>query len=452
MLFVLGDYRISGRGASAIAADIESAVGTGALRPGESLPPLRELAERLEVNPNTVAAAYRLLRDRGVIETAGRRGSRVRSRPATAPRDEIRIDVPSGVRDISEGNPDLALLPPLDGALAAAAAHHALAPALYGGPPVDADLAAMARAGLDADGVPAGPIGITSGSLDAIERVLAAHLRPGDAVAVEDPGWGATLDLVPAMGLRAVPVGVDDDGPLTADVARAIRAGARALVVTDRGQNPTGAAVSAARARELRALLADHRHVLVIDDDHVHGLVDLPLHCLSGVTDHWALVRSTAKAYGPDLRLALYTGDAVTVDRVRGRHRLGAGWVSHLLQRALLHLWETGAVDPARTARGYGERRDALVRALDRRGIAAHGRSGMNVWVPVSDETGAVAGLLQRGWAVAPGARFRLGSPPGVRLTVSTLTPADVEPLADAVAGVLRPAGPGTAAGRGRYG
>jgi DNA-binding transcriptional MocR family regulator len=438
MCFVLGEYRITGRGASAIAADIESAVGSGALRPGGTLPPLRELARELDVNPNTVAAAYRLLRDRGVIETAGRRGSRVRARPATAPREQIRIDVPAGTRDVSTGNPDTALLPPLADALAEAAAHHARDPALYGGPAVDAELARLARAALDADGVPDGPIGVTSGSLDAIERVLAAHLRPGDAVAVEDPGWGSVLDLVPAMGLRPVPVAVDDDGPVPADVARALAAGVRALVVTDRGQNPTGAALSQARAGRLRELLAGYPHVLVVDDDHVHGLTGLPLHCLSGATDHWMLVRSTAKAYGPDLRLALYTGDAVTVDRVRGRHRLGAGWVSHLLQRAVVHLWRTGAVDPQATARSYDARRDALLRALGERGVTAHGRSGMNVWIPVPDETGMVAGLLQRGWAAAPGARFRARSAPGVRLTVSSLTPDDIAPLADAVAAVLR--------------
>jgi DNA-binding transcriptional MocR family regulator len=438
---VIGEYRITGRGASAIAADIEAAVSSGALRPGAPLPPLRDLARDLDVNPNTVAAAYRLLRDRGVIETAGRRGSRVRPRPATSARETIRIDVPPGVRDISTGNPDTALLPPLAAALADAAAHHAASPALYGGPPIDADLARLARAAFDEDGVPAGPIALTSGSLDTIERVLSAHLRPGDAVAVEDPGWGSVMDLVPALGLRPVPVALDDEGPLTAEVARALAAGVRALIVTDRGQNPTGAALSAERAAELRQLLAAHRHVVVIDDDHLHGLVEHPLHCLSGATDHWALVRSTAKAYGPDLRLAVCTGDEVTVGRVRGRHRLGAGWVSHLLQRAVVHLWQSGAVDPAATARSYTARRQALLDALDRRGIAAQGRCGMNVWVPVGDETGAVAGLLQRGWAVAPGARFRLRSAPGIRLTVSPLTAEDVEPLADAVAAVLSRAG-----------
>ncbi|SNS60360.1 aminotransferase class I/II-fold pyridoxal phosphate-dependent enzyme [Actinacidiphila glaucinigra] len=439
MLFVLGEYTFTGRGAADIAASVERAIGEGALAPGAALPPLRELAAGLGVNPNTVAAAYRLLRDRGVIETAGRRGSRVRRRPATTARDEIRLEVPPGVRDLSTGNPDTALLPPLAEALAEAAARNARQPMLYGQAPVEEELATLARAAFDADGVPAGPVGLTSGSLDAMERALVAHLRPGDAVAVEDPGWGSVFDLVPALGLRAVPVGVDDDGPLPHDVDTALRQGARALIVTDRGQNPTGATLSAARAGELRAVLGGHPQVLVIDDDHVNGLTELPLHPLAGSTAHWMLVRSTAKAYGPDLRLAVLTGDPVTVDRVRGRYRLGPGWVSHLLQHTVAHLWRTGAVDVPAVSAAYAARRDALVRALADRGVAAYGRSGMNVWVPVPDETAAVARLLQAGWAVAPGARFRLDSPPGIRITVSPVTVDEVPALAEAVAGAVRP-------------
>ncbi|MFD8294056.1 aminotransferase class I/II-fold pyridoxal phosphate-dependent enzyme [Streptomyces lavendulae] len=440
---MLGEYRITGRRASDIAASIETGVGSGALAPGAVLPPMRELAGELGVNPNTVAAAYRTLRERGVIETDGRRGSRVRARPATAPRDSLRTAVPEGVRDVAEGNPDVSLLPSLDAALAAAARWYARKPPLYGQDPVLPDLARIARADLDADGVPAGPVAVTSGALDGIERVLAAHLRPGDAVAVEDPGWGAMLDLVPALGLRTLPVAVDDEGPVPAAVERALGEGVRALVVTARAQNPTGAAVGAARARELRELLARHPGVLVIDDDHGHGIVDVPLCPLSGVTRHWALVRSTAKAYGPDLRLAVLTGDAVTLDRVRGRQRLGPGWVSRLLQRTVVELWTSGALDKEAVARSYGLRRDGLIAALAERGVRAHGRSGMNVWVPVADETAVVTRLMTAGWAVTAGARFRVEAGPGVRITVSGLSPAEVGPLADAVAAAVRPASGG---------
>ncbi|MFD3476215.1 aminotransferase class I/II-fold pyridoxal phosphate-dependent enzyme [Streptomyces sp. NPDC058695] len=437
---MLGEYPIEGRRAAEIAASVERAVGKGDLQPDQLLPPMRELAQHLGVNPNTVAAAYRTLRERGVIETAGRRGSRVRSKPATTARELIRVDVPAGVRDVSNGNPDTALLPPLAEAFAWAAAQGDKAPVLYGDGPLEPELARHARVAFDEDGIPGGPVAVASGSLDAIERVLAAHLKPGDAVAVEDPGWGSMLDLVPALGLRLVPVGVDDDGPLPDAVERALSAGARALVITDRAQNPTGAAVTAPRARALRKVLAAHKDVLLIEDDHGHGIVDLPLHPLAGVTRHWAFVRSAAKAYGPDLRIAVLTGDAVTVDRVQGRQRLGPGWVSRILQRAVARLWTEGAVDTGTVAASYGRRRDALIAALAGRGVEAHGRSGLNVWVPVPDETGAVARLLHAGWAVAPGARFRMGAAPGVRITVSTLGADDIGPVADAVASATGPA------------
>ncbi|WP_280912669.1 aminotransferase class I/II-fold pyridoxal phosphate-dependent enzyme [Streptomyces sp. SAI-208] len=431
---MLGEYRIEGRRAAEIAASVERAVGAGELAPGQLLPPMRELAADLGVNPNTVAAAYRTLRERGVIETSGRRGSRVRSKPATTGREYIGVEVPEGVRNVANGNPDPALLPPLAPAFAAAAAQGDREPVLYGEATVDPDLSRLAREALDADGVPGGPLAVASGSLDVIERVLAAHLKPGDTVAVEDPGWGSLLDLVPALGLRVAPVGVDDEGPRADDVRLALESGARALIVTDRAQNPTGASVTATRAHALRAVLADHPDVLLVEDDHGHGIVDLPLHPLAGVTRHWAFVRSVAKAYGPDLRLAVLTGDEVTVDRVHGRHRLGPGWVSRITQRAVVHLWADGVLDTAEVAAAYRERRDRLIGALAERGVEAHGRSGLNVWIPVPDETGAVSRLLHAGWAVAPGARFRMGAPQGIRVTVATLKEAEVAPLADAVA------------------
>ncbi|MFJ9607504.1 aminotransferase class I/II-fold pyridoxal phosphate-dependent enzyme [Kitasatospora sp. NPDC101176] len=442
---MLGDYPLKGRRASEIATHIEQGVSSGRLAPGTALPPLRDLAAELGVNPNTVAAAYRLLRDRGVIETAGRKGSRILPRPALTPRDQIRIPVPPHARDLSHGNPDPALLPDLGPALAAAAEAARAEPVLYGHPAVDPRLLALARASFEADGLPGGPIALASGSLDTLERILVTRLRPGDAVAVEDPGWGSLLDLLPAIGLRPVPVRLDDEGPLPGPLAAALAEGARAVVVTSRAQNPTGAALTAHRADELRDVLAGHPDVLLIEDDHGHGMVEQPYHPLVGAgTRQWAVVRSAAKAYGPDLRLSVAVGDEDTVGRLTGRLRLGAGWVSLLLQRTVAELWRTDAAPVARVAGVYRTRRDALLDELAARGIAAHGRSGLNVWLPVPDETSALAALVQRGWVAAPGARYRLQSPPGLRITTSRLDPADARRLAEDLAGVLGAGGVGS--------
>ncbi|KND36075.1 aminotransferase class I/II-fold pyridoxal phosphate-dependent enzyme [Streptomyces acidiscabies] len=433
---MLGEYPIQGRRAVDISASIERAVGEGALELGQLLPPMRELAVTLGVNPNTVAAAYRILRERGVIETQGRRGSRVRARPATTGRERAVVSVPVGVRNLADGNPDPALLPALGPAFVAATAGRA--PVLYGEAPVDAELGRLARAAFDADGVPAGELVVASGALDAVERVLGVHLKPGDSVAVEDPGWNRMLDLVPALGLRVFPVAVDDEGPVVEGMRAALEFGVRAVVVTDRAQNPTGAALSAGRARELRRVLGEYPEVVVIEDDHGDGIVDLPLHPLAGVTRHWAFVRSVAKAYGPDLRVAVMTGDAVTVDRVRGRQRLGAGWVSLVVQRAVVWLWERGGVEPVVVGGVYRGRREMLIGALRERGVEARGRSGLGVWIPVEDETGVVARLLRGGWAVAAGGRFRVNSGPGIRVTVSTLREGEVGEFAQAVAEAVK--------------
>jgi DNA-binding transcriptional MocR family regulator len=80
-----------------------------------------------------------------------------------------------------------------------------------------------------------------------------------------------------------------------------------------------------------------------------------------------------------------------------------------------------------------------LIEELAKVGIAAQGRSGLNVWIPVADENAIVQSLLEAGWAVRPGAAYRVRSAPGIRVTISALKPADARRFASDFAGALRP-------------
>jgi DNA-binding transcriptional MocR family regulator len=428
---------IAGATANEIADSVERAVRLARLLPGDRLPPIRQLGLRLGVSPTTVAAAYGRLRARGVVTARGRGGTAVAGRPPLPVAGAPAV-LPPGVRDLTHGGPDPALLPPLEEALAAVDRR----PHLYGEDPVLPELAALATAQLAADGVPVAGLAVVGGALDGVERVLAAHLRPGDRVAVDDPGFPPALDLVRALGLRPEPVPVDDDGPLPDGLAGALAAGCRAFVTTLRAQNPTGAAATPARLGELRRVLDANPEVLLVEDDHAGPVAGAPGVTLAGDDrPAWAHVRSVSKWLGPDLRLAVLTGDPGTVARVQGRQLVGTGWVSHLVQGLAVAMWSApgGAALLEAGRETYRRRREALAAELAARGVRAHARSGLNVWVPVAEEGTATRRLLEAGWAVLAGERFRLRSQPAIRVTVSTLDVADAPRLAGDIEAATAP-------------
>jgi len=430
---------IRGSNATTIASSIENALHSGTLGGGQRLPAIRELAKTLRVSPVTVAAAYRLLRTRGLAAGDGRRGTalRVQAHLAAMPAEVRNPDKGRGLIDLATGNPDPTLLPSIGPAI------QALDPntRLYDGSLDVLALVAFAAGEFAADGVAAGPVAVTSGSLDAIERLLLESVRPGDRVAVEDPTFPALLDLLGFLGLVAVPVSVDDEGARPESLERVLAPRVPAVVLSLRAQNPTGAAISERRAADLVRVLRQRPQALLVEIDDSAAVSGSPLVTLTGGREHWAVVRSTSKWLGPDLRVAVTTGDAVTIARLQRRQVVNVRWVSHLLQNLTLALWS----DPssgrllARAAEVYAERRHALIDALAVRDIHAHGRSGFNVWIPVREETATVQALAERGWAVAAGERFRLKSPPAIRVTTSALLPEEARRLAGDLAAAIRP-------------
>jgi DNA-binding transcriptional MocR family regulator len=426
---MLIQYRPRGRNASEISRDVETALREGRVAPGVALPPVRGLAAELGLSPVTVAAAYRELREKGIARGNGRAGTRITGAPPIGPRPPL--VAPAGVRNLLAGSPDPALLPDLP----------AVTPPrrLYGDPPVLPRLGRLAAERLRADGIDPQHLAVVGGALDGVERVLQAWLRPGDRVAVEDPGYPPVLDLLTAMNLGAVAMAVDEFGVRPGALRGALDRGCQAVLFTPRAQAPTGAAWDAGRAGELSELLAARPGVGVIEDDHAGPVSGAAAHTVTGGAGRWAAVRSVSKSLGPDLRLAALAGDAVTVSRVEGRQALGTGWVSGLLQETVAELWADRATGRllTRAADEYARRRRALIDALAARGVTATGRSGLAVWVPVADEPAVIGGLLERGWAVAPGERFRIASPPGIRIGTGTLTGEEASRLAADIAECL---------------
>ena len=204
--------------------------------------------------------------------------------------------------------------------------------------------------------------------MDGVERVLQAHLRAGDRIAVEDPGYAGVLDLVGAMGLVPQPVPLDDFG--VRPEALAVGAGRRARARSSSPRAPrTRPAPPSTRSgpAPCARVLDRHPDVLLIEDDHAGPVAGTPALTLAHPRKpRWAVVRSVSKSLGPDLRLALLAGDATTVARVEGRQALGAGWVSHVLQGAVASLWTNAATDRRLrdAAQSYTRRRRALVEAL----------------------------------------------------------------------------------------
>ncbi|MEM7276039.1 MAG: GntR family transcriptional regulator, partial [Actinomycetota bacterium] len=94
----------SPRTAAALLAVVEAQIMAGTLAAGDRLPPVRAAAADLDLAPNTVAAAYRQLSERGLVTGEGRRGTFVADRGPAEPR--VTAPIGSGLVNLADGNPD----------------------------------------------------------------------------------------------------------------------------------------------------------------------------------------------------------------------------------------------------------------------------------------------------------------------------------------------------------
>jgi GntR family transcriptional regulator/MocR family aminotransferase len=306
---------------------LRSAVLEGRLKPGDALPPSRELARRLEVSRNTVAIAYERLAAEGFVDGKVGSGTYVRrdvglarrSRPAP-PRSSVRprqvwTSLPASpvIRedptfDLRAGIPDAAAFPfeawrrLVTRELRPAAVGHGMYGEAAG---LDRLRVAIAHHVGMSRGVRAmaDDIVVTNGTQQAIDIIGRVLLDPGAGVAVEEPGYPPPALALIAQGARVVRVPVDRHGL----VVDAIPTGVRLVVVTPSHQFPLGMPMPLERRLALLAWAQRHGAAIVEDDyDSQFRFAGRPIEPLQTLDREGRViyVGTFSKVMLPTLRLA----------------------------------------------------------------------------------------------------------------------------------------------------
>jgi GntR family transcriptional regulator / MocR family aminotransferase len=402
-----------------IADAIAHEITRGRLRPGEKLSSSRVLATQLEVNRNTVIAAYDELRAHGWIAAEPGRGvfivgvpPAVRAAPAPErPRapgfalaDEFAGEIPMprtpGMLLLLGGVPELRFLPvrQLAGAYRAAL-QSAVARRLvdYGDPQGQERLrVALGQMLSRLRGIPAATdsIAVVRGSQHGIYLAGQALLAPGDAVAVESLGYRPAWRALELAGATLTPIPVDAEGLDVAALERACaRRPIRAVYLTPHHQYPTTVTLSPERRRRLLELARRERMVVLEDDYdydfHYDGRPVLPL--ASGDTAGVVVYLGTlSKCLAPGLRVGYVVAAPDVVRRIVAYRSYVDVQGDHAMEHAVATLLEEGDVERhvRRALRAYRSRRDALCAALARH-------------VPSLEATAPSGGMAL--WARAPG-------------------------------------------------
>jgi GntR family transcriptional regulator/MocR family aminotransferase len=268
---------------------LRRAILDGRLRPGDPLPPTRDLARSLSVSRNTATVAYDRLFGEGFVTARTGAGTYVsehvpQMRPGPLERRETKslqprsvwgsIQLPTiaferlAIFDFRTGLPDASLFPyeTWRRLLSEQMRAEVVGKALYAHPAGHEGLrAAIARHIGVARGVQAttDDVLITGGTQQALDVIARTLLAPGETIAVEDPGYAPPRSLFRSLGLVLANVPVDNEGL----IVDRLPSDARLVYITPSHQYPLGMSMSLQRRLALLEW-ADENDAAIIEDDY----------------------------------------------------------------------------------------------------------------------------------------------------------------------------------------
>lgn len=262
---------------------------------------------------------------------------------------------------------------------------------------------------------------ITSGVQAGLSLIAAMLLDPGAAIWMEEPGYFLAHTLFQMLGIRMIPVPIDNEGLSVAD-GLALCPGARLAYVTPSHQFPLGMTMSQARRRELLQWAQQTGSWIVEDDyDSEYRYSGRPIPALQGLDENGRVIYmgTFSKVFFPALRLGYLVVPPSLVSLFTTAQRVTSFHPPTLEQIAMTTFMADG--DFTRHIRRmrvlYSERRDCLLH------YAAHYLSGtlhfektlsglhLIGWLPENAEEESLARLAQQhGVTVYPLAAFRLSA------------------------------------------
>jgi DNA-binding transcriptional MocR family regulator len=423
------DYRL-------IADELAADIAAGRLRPGDRLPPQRRFAREHGIAASTASRAYGELVRRGLavgevgrgtfVRTTGRAVDSALAEPAPA-RVDLELNfplLPGQAEELTHG---------LERLLRSEAMPAALRPATTSG--TEAARAAAARL-LSRRGWQPDPdqVLFAGNGRQALAGTLAAVVPAGERLGVETLTYPVVKGIATRLGIRLVPIAVDEHG-LRPDALRA--AGPLAAVYLQSTlHNPLGVTMSAGRRAAIADVLAERDLVAV--EDQVNGYLDESRAPLAAVApERTVLVDSLSKRLSAGLSLGFVVAPASWQDRVAATTRSG-GWTASAFALAAAVQWVTdGTADRIQRAkRADAAERQRLV-AERLAGFTVHANpAAYHCWwelpPPWRPETFVVA-AARHGIAVSPAAAFAVApadAPTAVRLALGS-------PTQQALAGAL---------------
>ncbi len=337
-----------------LADELRERIRSGELAPGMALPSVRGLARNRGVSAFTAAEVYNLLTAAGLVEA--RRGSgyfvagAVTPAPLGpapgAPADalwERRLEAGAQPIVVDAGGGWLPEAWQFGVGVRSALrslARHPVHSEGYGSPHGLLGLRSHFATQLRGRGlaVSTDQIVLTQGASQALDLVVRALLEPGDIVAVEDPGYPPTLELLRARGVQLVGIPRLAGGPDTEVLARALQQHRiRAFFTNTTLQNPTGTSTEVPIARRVLEL-AERHGIMIVEDDIFAELAPVPVLTLATLDQcrRVVYVSSISKTISPTLRVGYLVAPPEAAPRLVRLKTLSALASSELSERLVL--------------------------------------------------------------------------------------------------------------------